>query len=198
MPCDFRFPSWGESLRQNEPKQKAKNKNGQHFVLFYRGTKNQKQTQTQSTEANPESRNHFRTKPKKERTPEGRKEGGQRARKDARQRRSQKGRPTWNLNLHLKLRTSRSRPKESRHWRNGSGFFGGLTATPPGKNSSNGHSQVPLWRVTMTPVTLQAFHPNRHPDDSQQETGQGRRLRWRACRGRGHCSRASGNAVSLT
>ena len=144
------------------------------------------------------SRNHFRRKPKKERTQEGRKEGGQRARKDARKRSSQRGRPTWILILDLKLRTNRSRPNKSRHWRNGTGFVGGLAASPPGTKNDHGDSQVPLWRVTMTPVTLQAFHPNRHPDDSQQETGQGRRFRWRACRGRGHCSRASGNAGSLT
>ena len=157
-----------------------------------------KQTQTKSTETKRKSRNRFRAKSKKERNQEGRESGGQHARKDARKRRSQRGRPTWNLTLDLKLRTNRSRPNKSRHWRNGSGFVGGLTATPPGTNNDNSHNQVPWWRVTMTPVTLQALHPNCHPDDSQQETGQGRRLRWRACKGRGRCSRASGNAVSLT
>ena len=73
FPCDFWFPTWGSGLRRSEPKQKAKNKNGQHFVLFYRRNNNQKQTQTKSTDSKPESRNHFQTKPKSERTPEGRK-----------------------------------------------------------------------------------------------------------------------------
>ena len=101
---------------------------------------------------------------------------------------SQQGCPTWILTPSLKVANKQKPPQQIQALAKQLWIRWGVDG-PTARHNDHHYSQVSLWRVTMTPVSLQAFHPNRHPDDSQQETGKGRRLRWRACRGRGHCSR---------